>query len=1433
MDKRHKDIMRTLVTRLRHILVGRGGDGGFVPGNLDRELERLGIAPDGTITAADSLSERLNGERRAHNIAVTQLERLPLTERRVLRKEIVERAAYTWINRLLALRAMEVRGLIRDTLRGGDEDYGGISEKLYFILTDQAQRATGDDGGWWAVIEDACNEQARSLPGLFALDDPTAALRPTPATLVQCIELTNGTQPLIPGVTLAELDETFKDPDAIGWAYQFYQEEAKAAIDAKCKSGGKAGTRAEIAAKTQLFTEPYMVQWLLQNSLGRSYMEAYPQSRLSSSWPYYVTPELNTTNVVESRPPFRLEELTLLDPCMGSGHFLREAFDMFVAMYREQHPHMTAQQIADTLLSKHLYGIDLDPRAAQLAQLTLYLRAWELVREEQRRQRKSHTGYVPPTLNLAMTPTGLDRGALARHLERNPHDEVLRPLLESIFQGLEQADTLGSLLRAREYLDSAIEKLQQPHTIQMDFDSEAAAFRSDVTELAKHDPARLKQILLDRVANSFHAEAMKKDDVSVELFAYEAERGVRLMQVLDRQYAVVVTNPPYLGSNYMSEELKKHVKKYFPSGKRDLYTAFILRCLEQCQHNGRVAMVTMHTWMFQLSAVEFRALPEEKLAIARKKGSFTGVLRETSIEAIAHLGPNAFEEITGEVVQSDMHVMKKLVPRPDHYITAFRLIRLRRPQEKSESLKLDTQSKKLVFRVAQNTLLRVSGSVISVYHLPQILLDLLREGETIGKIGYVSWGVSTCNNDKFLRLWWEVPIHTSRWLPHVKGGGYCKWEGLDFWAVDWRHSAIAIKTSILERFPYLGDNYEIKVRDYTLNTSGWTFSAMASKGLAVRKLYPYQIANASSPTIFLQEDQPYVGGFLNSIIYTFILRGLTTKVHVDEGYIALLPLKKNNYPLTTDLVNLAISLKKFIINRDMLERQHVHLSDVTCFHTLEALLHLIEGMINEQVIRIYNLSEQNIQQILDEIGTPAGWYPLIANYDTLPTLPDDLDLPALPQELFDYLAAHKRLNPSARELATIKANLKRLYEAGPKAKNVEQEESISEDAATEESEGEEEIASGAHIPIPTETFLEELSIKMQLHPISVYWLLEELRAEGVRCKPEEQRLLEDRLSVIVLRLLGHRWPKQIEAGEAVPEWAVDDGIIPLVAGTGAKTLEERVRARLSAEDGALETQKTEQLLEELTGQNLHQWLRGTFFTRHSAQFKHRPIAWHLASTQSNNGNGKKKRGGRPLFECTLYYHACAGDALARVRTQYVEPLLQSERGKINTGTLFAEDPASAIAQEHIRELEAFVDKLRAVEEHGFACPELQQILLNEPLDRWSGDGYRRPGEQGELLRGEEAWRVDINDGVRVNIAPLQQAGVLAKEVLNKKDANKAIVDRAHWRADERRWVRAGKLPRCGWMDEQVPESPAWQERAPIRAAEQEKLEQKRLALPGG
>jgi len=191
MQKRHKDLPRTLVKELRHILAGYEDDAGWHRGDLDRELERLGFAPDGTITPIDALRDPSPEETRAYRVAEVQLAPLPKKQRPQARAKLVERAAYSWINRLLALRAMEARDLIDETLRHNPA-YDGVSEALFILRHEDPARTLGADAGWWAVLEDACAAQAGALPGLFDPNDPAVALRPSTSALRRCIALVGG-----------------------------------------------------------------------------------------------------------------------------------------------------------------------------------------------------------------------------------------------------------------------------------------------------------------------------------------------------------------------------------------------------------------------------------------------------------------------------------------------------------------------------------------------------------------------------------------------------------------------------------------------------------------------------------------------------------------------------------------------------------------------------------------------------------------------------------------------------------------------------------------------------------------------------------------------------------------------------------------------------------------------------------------------------------------------------------------------------------------------------------------------------------------------------------------------------------------------------------------------------------------------------------------
>ncbi len=297
----------------------------------------------------------------------------------------------------------------------------------------------------------------------------------------------------------------------------------------------------------------------------------------------------------------------------------------------------------------------------------------------------------------------------------------------------------------------------------------------------------------------------------------------------------------------------------------------------------------------------------------------------------------------------------------------------------------------------------------------------------------------------------------------------------------------------------------------------------------------------------------------------------------------------------------------------------------------------MEGSIETEVFRAYELSDLCIYEVTNDTGKPVGWLPLVSDYDLVPSLPSGLC--TVPQEMVNYVGGHERHPVDSLDLGRLKVVLKSLYETGPGVK----EEADEIKSTIDEDDESDEIGGGAHIPIPAETFMEELSQKLDIHPISVYWLLKEgIENEGWRCLPEEQRLKKDRFTVLILRLLGHRWPKQIEAGEAVPGWADDDGIIPLLEGTDESTLYARLRDRLAADYGDEQVSSEENAFEDVMGKPLSEWVRKDFFRHHISQFKKRPIAWHLTSARWTSRPRQEA-----AFECLVYYHKTDGNLLPK------------------------------------------------------------------------------------------------------------------------------------------------------------------------------------------
>jgi len=1354
MESEQKKVLRPLCLELRHLLEGYyDSDGTWHAGDLEQRLASLGVWWERDPIPVDRLTHLSPEDQRARELidAFLELRAEAGVERRQAVEEFVRETAYTWATRLILLRCMEARGLI-DEVVVAKTVYGGRSLAQMRLCQAQPALCTGEDGGLFAMFTAVFAEQAKRLPEVFDPMAPGVVLRPSTAALQRCIALLSGTAP-VNGKLIAD-DAVFSAPDALGWAYQYWNGEEKDRVFEQVRTvKGAKITGADIVPATQLYTEPYMVKFLVQNSLGAYWQQMHPESNLADGWEYYVRDA--------DRAPVKMknvESITFLDPACGSGHFLIEAFDIFYQMFAAEGKVTDSELVCRRILEKNLFGIDIDERAVQIARAALWMKAAEKV-----------PGFRFAPKNLIATnlrlPPGKDH--LEAFLSAHPEDESLAPALATIFEGLAHADELGSLLQIEEPVRRAFSSLKGARqTTFGDHGGDDDAWFTPPGTLEEWGVWQVE--VVERLADHFAAEAERATPTEA-FFSRSAGQGLRLFDLLSRQYDVVAANPPYMGSGNMGPVVKKYVEQHYPQGKRDLYAAFILRDLQFAKPGGKVAMVTQQSWMFIRSFADLRAMNDKALATA-PKGAFTGLLRETSIEMLAHLGPHAFAEIGGEVVNIVLFTLSNVVSRMEHRLTASFLCDFNCPEDKEKMLRKNSI---ICSHYHQHQFLTIVNTPI-ILLLNEQLFSILTRSKDSNDLKILV-GLQTSNDDRFLRFFHEIELN-NRWVPFAKGGGYCRWFGNNFYSVDWEENG--------KRVNAWGKGY-IRNKDFYFNP-GYSYTQISSSSLSVRTIDRLGCFGHRGPGIFTKNR--FIIGLFHTRLYNTLLKAINPGLSYEVSSLLALPYPQpaKNLEKISLLSEKCEQLKRRFMEAEIRDREFSfkNTEPETC-----VFLSLFESQIDSLAEQLFEINIESREIIRQLSGTPAGFHPLITGYDALPPYPDNL--PPKPIEILDYLVGHERIAPTVDELARIWSRLRLLYEAGPGATDGAEEEPTAGET------NEEAIVIDARIPIPPETFLEELSQKMELHPITIYHLLQGgIEQEGWRCLPEERRVLADRYTVLVLRLLGHRWPTQVEAGDPVPTWADTDGIIPLVAGSAESTLLDRVRERLVA-DGE-ELHESERSFEEVMGQSLEEWLSTVFFKHHVRQFKKRPVAWQLQS-------GPFTRRKTPAFACLVYCQAVDGDILQKVRSRYVGDLrrrCETELRDIETLSLRteAEDRRARELTERIAELKVFDAKLADVAERGFASRALEQIAKKEPLDNWcSIDGIRpAPATPEAFLQQEQAYVPDINDGVRVNIVPLQKAGLLASDAIAKKDLEKAIADRAEWRADERRWCREGKLQKCGW-----------------------------------
>lgn len=751
------------------------------------------------------------------------------------RASVADQVAYTWFNRIIALRFMDANGytgigvvsppagvevgqpeILAAAKRGViDTEVASQPTRTAVAGLLNGTRASGDPQGeaYALLLADYCRHWNRAMPFMFEREGDFTELL-IPANLLADDSVLNRSVKVL-------AEDVCKDVEVIGWLYQFYISERKDEVFAGFKRNKKAGAD-EIPAATQLFTPHWIVRYLVENSLGRLWMLNRPSSGLVNQMDYCIAPVPQEADFLTISKP---EELRIIDPACGSGHMLTYAFDLLYAIYEEEG--YGPAEIPGLILANNLYGTEIDPRAGALAAFALTMKARAKQRTFFNKQLAPNICVIEP-ISLS-----LDEVDLLVTKEGDRHAE------EAFWNQFAEADTLGSLI--------------QPD--------------ADLTRrLGRHLEA------LDDAGDMLRADVIEW-----------AGRVLRQAEYLSPRYSVVVANPPYMGGKNMGSRLAEFAKRSYPLSKTDLFAMFIERCQALTSAHGLVGMITMQSWMFLDSFHKLRA----------------NLLKEAPLVTMAHLGARAFDTIGGEVVATTAFVLEA-AGNDGRHAKFVRLVDLVGEAEKAaaylSALSGDPDGR--CFAVSSQGLNDLPQSVVA-YSMPPATRALFG-GRRVGDVAHVHRGISTGNNDLYMRSWFEVSrsgikvdaaskSETSlhRWYPVNRGSYPTRWYGYGPEILDYQDSGSRMRKAV-ENGGNPGFRHD-GAAEYFKETITW--SAMTSGAPVFRLLPAGFVIGHKGPGISVPPDRrAWMLALLNSAPAAGILRQLSGTLDILVGQIQQLPL---------------------------------------------------------------------------------------------------------------------------------------------------------------------------------------------------------------------------------------------------------------------------------------------------------------------------------------------------------------------------------------------------------------------------------------------------------------------------------------------------------------------------------------------------------------
>lgn len=768
-------------------------------------------------------------------------------------EQVMEEVAYTWFNRFSALRFMEVNGYLPSHVRVFTDEENNfkpqvISEAIHLELDGldmekvyAYKEANDNDELYKYLLITQCNALNNVLPGMFQkIADYTELLFPDNllregSVVQQMIEL-------IP-------EDDWKDAvQIIGWLYQYYNSEKKDDVFAALKKNVKI-TKENIPAATQLFTPDWIVRYMVENSLGRLWLEGHPEVKEQllpteeeqsayaagnrdpedTKWHYYLEeaeqePEVQA-QLAEIRKEYAAltpDQLKVIDPCSGSGHILAYMFDVLMKIY-ESYGYTTREAVA-SIVENNLYGLDIDDRAAQLAYFAVMMKARQY-------DRRFFSRGIQPHVYAIAESNHVDSFALEYFCNG---DAKLKKAMDTIISELHDAKEYGSILTVTQQDWSA---------------------------------------LYDRFAEITEDINMSRETALRELLPL-----VQVAEALAQKYDAVVTNPPYMGSSGMNAKLTDFVKKNYPDSKSDLFSCFIEHSNGMIKRNRFNCMVTMQSWMFLSSFEKMRAKALRTKTITNLMHMENMVMGIAFGTAVTVFRNNAINGYKGTYNQIKLQDIKNDTPKqfPIH-------------ENRFAQVSTDNFSK-------------IPGSPIA-YWLSTNMVNDFSLGTVLKENGDTRQGMATSDNNRFLRLWTEVSNHSlglncasaedairihKKWYPYNKGGEFRKWYGNIDYVINYEDDGLEVKA-------YATSLYKTATRtiksmsEYFKPCLSW--SKISSGSIAFRYYPQGFIFDVAGCCIFYKNDEimKYHFGFINSNVAKSILAAISPTLNYEAGHIASLP----------------------------------------------------------------------------------------------------------------------------------------------------------------------------------------------------------------------------------------------------------------------------------------------------------------------------------------------------------------------------------------------------------------------------------------------------------------------------------------------------------------------------------------------------------------